>query len=84
VLENTRVAQRMEKLMDRNGMLTVFALSIVPNPLFDVAGILAGAGRLPVWRFLGVAFCGKLIQATAIALAGAMSLTWVQELLSQS
>ncbi len=84
VLENTGVAHRVEKLMDRNGTLTVFALSIVPNPLFDIAGIMAGAGRMPVWRFMGVAFCGKLIQSTTIALAGAMSLTWVQELLRQS
>jgi len=68
--------------MERHGLWTIFVLSIIPNPLFDIAGILAGAARIPVWRFMGVAVVGKVIQASAIALAGSLSLTWVQNLLS--
>jgi membrane protein DedA with SNARE-associated domain len=78
VLENTSVAYRVRYWMNRNGPLTIFALSVVPNPFFDLAGLMAGAGRMPVWRFLLVAFSGKTIQATAIALAGALSLTWIE------
>jgi len=82
VMEKTRLARRVERWMLSNGPLTIFLLSIVPNPLFDLAGVLAGASRMPLWRFLGTAFCGKLIQSTSIALAGAMSLTWVEDWLT--
>ncbi len=81
VLENVAVTQRINHWMTRNGTLTIFALSIVPNPFFDLAGLMAGAGRMSPWRFMGVAFCGKSIQSTAIALAGTLSLNWVEELI---
>jgi len=42
---------------------------------------MAGAGRMPVWKFLSVAFLGKGVQATCVALAGALSLEWVEQLL---
>jgi membrane protein DedA with SNARE-associated domain len=79
ILENTGVAQRIHQWMNRNGSLTIFALSIFPNPFFDLAGVMAGAGRMPVWKFLLFAFLGKTIQSTTIALAGALSLNWVEQ-----
>ena len=82
MFEDTALGERLRGWMQRNGPLTVFVLSIIPNPIFDLAGILAGAGRMSPWRFLGVTFCGKSIQATCIALAGSLSLGWVQDLLS--
>ena len=78
VLENTPVAHRIRLWMNHNGMLTIFALSVVPNPFFDIAGVMAGAVKMPLWKFLGSAFCGKTVQATIIALAGALSLHWVE------
>jgi uncharacterized membrane protein YdjX (TVP38/TMEM64 family) len=83
ILENTRIAHRVSFWMNTNGTLTIFILSIIPNPLFDLAGVLAGTGRMPVWKFLGVAFCGKFIQAALIAVAGGMSLTWVEDMLTR-
>ena len=78
VIEQTSISRRLNGWMDRNGALTIFALSIVPNPFFDLAGLLAGAGRMSVWRFLGATFLGKSIQAILIAAAGALSLQWVE------
>jgi uncharacterized membrane protein YdjX (TVP38/TMEM64 family) len=78
VLENTPVAHRIKHWMNHNGVLTIFALSAVPNPFFDIAGVMAGTAKMPVWKFLGSAFCGKSIQAIVIALAGALSLHWVE------
>lgn len=83
VLEDTRVLHRVQYWMQRKGALTIFTLSVIPNPVFDLAGILAGAGRMPVWRFLGTAYCGKVIQSTMIAWAGSMSVDWVQDFLSR-
>lgn len=79
LIEESSIALRIRHWMDRNGVLTIFALSTVPNPFFDLAGLMAGAGKMPVWRFLGISFLGKVIQATAIAFAGALSLGWVEK-----
>ena len=52
------------------GLWVIFVLSIVPNPLFDLAGIAAGALHIPVKRFLLVCWLGKTIKTTAFALGG--------------
>ncbi len=78
VIEQSGFSRRLNGWMERNGALTIFALSVVPNPFFDLAGLLAGASRMPVWRFLGATFFGKAIQAILVAVAGALSLQWVE------
>ncbi len=83
LMEESAVARRVQRWMDRNGLLTIFTLSVVPNPFFDLAGLIAGAGRMPVWQFLCMAFLGKSIQATGIAFAGALSLGWVEQWLQR-
>ena len=47
-----------------------FLLAATPNPVFDYAGIIAGAGRLNVRRFLAGTFAGKIAQASVIAFLG--------------
>jgi uncharacterized membrane protein YdjX (TVP38/TMEM64 family) len=71
IVENNPIAQRVKMWMDRNGMLTVvFTLSIIPSPLSDFAGILSGAGRVPLWRFMSISIAAKILQSGIIALAG--------------
>lgn len=81
VMEHSPITARINRWMDRNGMLTIFALAVFPNPFFDMAGVVAGAGRMSLLRFFAVTFCGKAIQATLVALAGMLSLGWVESLL---
>lgn len=78
VLEHTAIAQRIENWMQRNGTLTILLLSAFPNPFFDVGGVLAGASRMPLYRFLGAAIIGKTFQALVISYAGAYSLDWLE------
>jgi len=40
----------------------LFILAILPLPVFDVAGILAGALRMSVVKFLAVVIAGKIIK----------------------
>ena len=54
----------------RGMMLIVFLLALVPNPVFDVGGVLAGALRMPVFRFLLACWAGKSVRLIAIALLG--------------
>lgn len=46
------------------------AFSAVPNPVFDVAGLVAGAAKVPYLLFLSAAFCGRLVRFSLFALAG--------------
>jgi membrane protein DedA with SNARE-associated domain len=62
--------QRLVGWMRRHGMLTVFVLALIPNPIFDLGGIAAGALRFPVWKFLLSVTAGKVIRNIGFALAG--------------
>jgi len=64
----------MARWMRRRGAITLFVLGFVPNPAFDVAGILAGAMRLPVATFLLAAGSGKVLRNLLIAWTAAQGL----------
>ena len=77
VLSQNRLYIRTEGWMRRRGWLVLFLLALVPNPLFDVAGIAAGALRYPVWRFLIVVWIGKLGKFLTFAYACAYGVDWL-------
>lgn len=58
----------------------LFGLAILPLPVFDFAGILAGALQMPVLRFLTIVISGKIIKHVGAAYLGAefleMVLSW--------
>jgi uncharacterized membrane protein YdjX (TVP38/TMEM64 family) len=70
-IKRDRDFERVQGWMRRFGLWAIFVLSLVPNPLFDVAGIISGVTRIPVWKFLAVTWAGKVIKAILVALAGA-------------
>ncbi len=54
-----------DKIMDfvvKHEDLGIFFLAAVPNPLFDIAGIAAGAIRMPWYRFLVACTLGKIVR----------------------
>jgi membrane protein YqaA with SNARE-associated domain len=57
-------------LMDRWGMLTLFTLSAIPNPAFEVAGLTAGSLRMSFRRFLVSVTAGKVVRGVLIAYYG--------------
>ena len=61
---------RLTRWMQRYGPLTIFVLAVIPNPVFDVAGMAAGALRFPLWKFLVSCTAGKIVKNIAFALAG--------------
>jgi membrane protein YqaA with SNARE-associated domain len=70
-VENRGGYARVRRWMERYGVWVIFAMSAVPNPVFDVAGITAGIMRIPVWLFLLAACAGNVLKATVVAFAGA-------------
>jgi uncharacterized membrane protein YdjX (TVP38/TMEM64 family) len=73
--------QRLQGWMQQHGSLTIFLLSAVPNPIFDLAGVAAGMSHFPISRFLLASFLGKSLKGLAFALAGSQSLPWLRRLL---
>ena len=61
-------------LMVHYGMLTLFVLSAIPNPLFEVAGLTAGSVRMNFWRFMSSVAAGKILRGLILAFLGAYSL----------
>ena len=55
-------------------------LAALPFPLFDFAGIVAGALRMRVVRFLLAVAVGKSIKYIILILLGASPLQWLQRL----
>lgn len=61
---------RLYRWMGRYGGWVIFGLAVIPNPLFDVGGMAAGALRFPVWKFLLWCAAGKVVKNALFALAG--------------
>ncbi len=74
VIERTQIYERLETWMRKNGALTVLVLSATPNPFFDLAGVAAGALKMPLGKFLFWCWIGETIKMLAFAIAGSYSL----------
>jgi membrane protein YqaA with SNARE-associated domain len=61
---------KINHYMKINGAITIFVLSVIPNPFFDLAGLAAGATNYPLWEFIIISFFGKWIKFGIFALMG--------------
>ncbi len=71
IVQRQKTYVRLERWVKKWGILAIFILSIVPF-VFDLAGIAAGALRLPLWKFWIACWLGRTILYTVIALTGAL------------
>ncbi|OQY22980.1 MAG: hypothetical protein B6I35_04900 [Anaerolineaceae bacterium 4572_32.2] len=69
-VDENPVYNHLAQWMQRHGVLTIFVLALVPNPVFDVGGLAAGALRFPLWKFLASCTAGKIVKNIIFALAG--------------
>ncbi len=81
VFEGRPEYERVHRWMERHGMATMFGLSVFPNPLFDLAGVAAGAVRMPIRRFFPAVLSGKIIKDTYLAAIGGLGATVFTHLL---
>jgi membrane protein YqaA with SNARE-associated domain len=58
-LENIPGYQRLVGWMNKHGPWGIFLISAQPILPFDVAGLLAGASKLPLWKFLLPCWAGR-------------------------
>ena len=77
LVTKTETYKKIHPFVDKYGVVAIFILAIIPNPFFDVAGIAAGALRMPVRRFFLWCTAGKIIKMLLIAFGGAQSIPWL-------
>jgi membrane protein DedA with SNARE-associated domain len=76
-----RVLRGIGWLMSRWGMATLFVLSAIPNPLFEIAGLTAGSVRMPFRRFLVAVTAGKVLRGIILAYYGVNAYDWLENLI---
>ena len=62
--------QRLMKLMEQRGSITLFLLAAVLNPFFYPAALAAGALRFGAKRYFIICWAGKTIKGMTVAYAG--------------
>ena len=68
-VQRGRTYERVEGWMKKWGVWTILIFATAPFLPFDVAGVVAGALRFPLWKFLLLAWAGKSVKYVLIMLA---------------
>lgn len=74
IVETEVKLEKVRNWMNKHGLWTLFALAVIPNPLFDLAGIVAGATRIPVYKYFIIVFLGKIVKFGVFSYLGANSI----------
>ena len=77
VVERMDIYERITPWVEKYGTFAILVFAAVPNPFFDLAGIAAGATKIPVKNFLIACWIGQIIKALVFAYAGATSIGWI-------
>jgi membrane protein DedA with SNARE-associated domain len=56
----SKTYERVVGWMSKWGSLTIFLLALLPNPLFDLAGMAAGILKYPIWKFILIGAAGRI------------------------
>lgn len=55
-------------LIKKNDALAIFVFAFLPNPFFDIAGIAAGAAKVPAWRYVLFCAIGRSLRYVLLAI----------------
>lgn len=80
VIENIAYYNKTKDWLEKHknlAELAILVLAFIPNPFFDMAGMAAGALRMPIWRFLIPCIIGKILKMLMFSYAGAYSAGWL-------
>ena len=69
--ESTPGYDRLAGWMKRHGPLAIFLISLQPILPVDIAGLLSGVSRIPLWKFLLPCWPGKFLKYLLLCYFGA-------------
>jgi membrane protein YqaA with SNARE-associated domain len=67
---HVRESKKIEEIVMKYDVAGIFVLSFIPNPLFDVAGIVAGGLRIHWAHFLSACILGRVLRYVLLAILG--------------
>lgn len=76
-LRRSRFYDRIHRWIQGRYVLPLFFFAVIPNPFFDLAGMAAGALKVPLWKFLAIIWPGKFLKSLGIAYACHAGITGV-------
>ena len=81
IIQERPAYARIHDWMQKRGFITMFLMSTIPNPVFDIAGLAAGAVQMPLRSFFVAVLSGKIIKNTWIAAAGVLGVGVITQLI---
>lgn len=60
----------LKDIFKKYGNFVIFIFALIPNPIFDIVGILAGAFAVSPYRFFIILLGGRIIRDIILAYAG--------------
>jgi len=76
-VERTPAFKSHKKQISKYGPAAIFLLAFIPNPIFDLAGIAAGAIKMEWWKFLLATSAGKILRFILLAYFGIWASGWL-------
>jgi uncharacterized membrane protein YdjX (TVP38/TMEM64 family) len=80
MITEKQLYKRVKGWISKRPFTTVLAMSLFPSPLFDVAGLAAGAARVPIRTFYPALLVGKTIRGITVATMGYYSIGLISRL----
>ena len=77
IIDRIDIYQKVEPFIRKYGGFAILLFAAIPNPIFDLAGIAAGALKMPIGKFLIFCWIGQLIKMACFSFAGYYSLNWI-------
>ncbi len=72
VVMESKGYRRTKKLLDQYGLWAIVGLAFIPNPIFDMAGLAAGALGVRWWQFFLSVSLGKTARMLLLAYSGTL------------
>ena len=81
LMEGRKIYETVRRWIARAPFVTMLAMSFAPSPLFDVAGLAAGAARVPIRIFYPAILIGKVGRGILMAAAGYYAKDWLLDII---
>lgn len=75
-VEKSAAMRKVQGWLKKYGGVAILVLAFIPNPAFDLAGIAAGALKMPIYQFLIWTCAGKILKMLMFAYGGAALSYW--------
>jgi uncharacterized membrane protein YdjX (TVP38/TMEM64 family) len=81
LMEGRRLYETIKRWLRKAPFPTMFVMSFAPSPVFDVAGLAAGAARIPIRIFYPAVLIGKVMRGIAMGFTGYYGITILEKIL---